>query len=257
MPVPTDLGLQSLLVKVAVASLCHTDGMVVKGDFKTKLPSIASHEGAGTVVQVGAEVKNFAAGDRVMVGIPQNPCGHCGDCLGPENFKQYCTNIAGHLGVTMDGAFADYLVADARTSVKLPDAVSFQTAAPMACAGCTVWRGVLQAKLKSGETLAIVGSGGGLGHLGIQFARALGLQVIAIDARDEGLELSKKVGAQILVDARKGDKSVVEEVKKVTNNHGADATINVSDASSAAATACAVTKMHGKMIQIAQVGKLS
>ncbi|KAE9961476.1 hypothetical protein BLS_002007 [Venturia inaequalis] len=256
-PVPTDLGPQSLLVKVAVASLCHTDGMVVNGDFNTKLPSIASHEGAGTVVEVGTEVKNFAPGDRVMVGIPQNPCGHCGDCLGPENFKQYCTNIAGHLGVTMDGAFADYLLSDARTSVKLPDAVSFQTAAPMACAGCTVWRGVLQAKLKSGETLAIIGSGGGLGHLGIQFARALGLQVIAIDARDEGLELSKKVGAQIVIDARKGNKSVVEEVHKVTNNQGADATINVSDANSAAATACAVTKMHCKMIQIAQPENVS
>lgn len=227
--------------------------MVINGDFKTKLPSIASHEGSGTVVQVGHEVKNFAPGDRVMVGIPQNPCGHCGDCLGPENFKQYCTNIAGHLGVTMDGAFADYLLADARTSVKLPDSISFQTAAPMACAGCTVWRGVLQAKLKSGETLAIVGSGGGLGHLGVQFARALGLQVIAIDARDEGLELSRKVGAQIIIDARKGDKSIIEEVHKVTNNQGADAALNVSDANSAAATACAVTKMHGKMIQIAQV----
>lgn len=230
--------------------------MVVNGDFKTKLPSIAFHEGAGTVVQIGTDVRNFAPGDRVMVGIPQNPCGHCGDCLGPENFKQYCTNIAGHLGVTMDGAFADYLLADARTSVKLPDAVSFQTAAPMAYAGCTVWRGVLQAKLQAGESLAIIGSGGGLGHLGIQFARALGLQVIAIDARDEGLELSKMVGAQIVIDARKGDKSVVvEEVHKVTNNQGADATINVSDANSAAATACAVTKMHGRMIQIAQVGE--
>lgn len=154
----------------------------------------------------------------------------------------------------MDGAFADYLLADARTSVKLPDAVSSQTAAPVACAGCTVWRGVLQSKLRSGKSLAIVGSGGGLGHLGIQFARASGLQVIAIDARDEGLELSKKVGAQIVIDARKGDKGVVVEVHKVTNNQGADATINVSDANSAAATACAVTKMHGKMIQIVQVG---
>lgn len=250
---PSDLGLYSLLVKVAVASLCHTDSMVVHGDFKTKLPSIASHEGSGTVVQVGSEVKNFAAGDRVMCGIPQNPCGHCSDCLGPENFKQYCTNIAGHLGVTLDGAFADYVLADARTSVKLPDAVSFETAAPMACAGCTVWRGVLQSKLQFGDSLAIVGSGGGLGHLGIQFARALGLQVIAIDARDEGLALSKTVGAQVVIDARKGDKSVVEEVHKVTNGAGADATLNLSDADSAAATACAVTKMHGKMIQIAQV----
>lgn len=112
--------------------------MVVNGDFKTKLLFIASHEGSGTVVQVGPEVKDFAPGDRVMCGILQNPCGHCENCLGLEIFKQYCPNIARHLGVTMDGALADYVLADARTSVRIPDSVSIQTPAPMACAGCAV-----------------------------------------------------------------------------------------------------------------------
>jgi propanol-preferring alcohol dehydrogenase len=240
-------------VKVAVASLCHTDGMVSAGDFSTKLPCTASHEGAGTVVAVGDSVTEFKPGDRIMCGLMTHPCGHCGDCLGPENYSQYCANNGGAIGVNRDGAFAEYVLVDSRSSAKLPDSVSFETAAPLACAGCTVWRGVLQSGLKAGEWIAFVGSGGGLGHLGIQFARALGLNVIGIDARDEGLELSKEAGAHLVVDARKGDKSVVGEVGKVTNGMGADATVNVSDAKTASATACAVTKMHGLMVQIAQV----
>ena len=188
-----------------------------------------------------------------MCGLMTHPCGRCGDCLGPEKYSQYCANNGGAIGVHRDGAFAEYVLVDSRSSAKLPPSVSFETAAPLACAGCTVWRGVLQSGLKAGEWLAIVGSGGGLGHLGIQFARALGINVVGIDAREEGLELSRKAGAHVVVDARKGDKAVVEEVHKVTNGAGTDATINVSDAKTAAATACAVTKLHGLMVQIAQV----
>lgn len=228
------------------------------GDFKTQLPCTASHEGAGTVVATGSSVSasTFKPGDRVMCGILLHPCGRCADCQGPENYSQYCTNGEGYIGIMKDGAFAEYVVADARTSAKLPDKVSFETAAPLACAGSTVWRGVLQAGLKSGEWLGIVGSGGGLGHLGIQFAKALGLNVVGIDARDEGLALSKEVGADVVVDARKGDQAVVEEVHKATNGEGVGATVNVSDARSAAATACAMTKRHGLVVQIAQVSSL-
>ena len=107
-------------------------------------------------------------------------------------------------------------------------------------------------ELKPGGWLAIVGSGGGLGHLAIQFAKALDLKVIGIDARDEGLALSTECGADIVVDARKGKEQVAKEVQEATDGRGADATVNVSDASEAAAIACAVTKKHGVMIQIAQ-----
>ena len=106
--------------------------------------------------------------------------------------------------------------------------------------------------MKAGESLAIVGGGGGLGHLGVQFAKALGLYVIAIDARDEALELAKKCGADTIVDARHGKEKVVEEVHKVTGRLGADATINVSDDVNAASASVAVTRMHGLMVQIAQ-----
>ena len=131
-------------------------------------------KGAGTIVALGSAVNGFTNGDRVMAGLPRERYGHCHDCLGPEEYRQYCTNIRGYVGVTLDGAFAEYMVADAREICVLPDAVSFGTAAPLACAGCTIWTGILQTGLKKGETVGIVGAGGGLGHLGCQFAKALG-----------------------------------------------------------------------------------
>lgn len=243
-PTPESLGPYDVLIKVAVASLCHTDGMVSAGVMGTKLPCIGSHEGAGTVVRLGSSVTDFKEGDRVMAGLPRSRCGHCPDCLGDENYRQYCPNLAGHVGVTLDGAFAEYMIVDGRESSRLPDDVSFETAAPLACAGCTVWRGILQTDLKKGETVAIVGAGGGLGHLGCQFAKALGIMVVGIDARDEGLALARDSGADVTIDARQEKEKVVGEVMKVTGGMGADATVNVSDNGQAAALACAVTKMQ-------------
>jgi propanol-preferring alcohol dehydrogenase len=115
---------------------------------------------------------------------------------------------------------------------------------------------VVQAKLEKGQWLGVVGSGGGLGHIGIQFAKALGLKIVGVDARDEGLELTRELGADLVVDARTKKGDVVKEVMKVTGGEGCYATINLSDARSAAALACAITRMHGRVIQIAQVGGL-
>ncbi|KAI1864612.1 hypothetical protein JX265_008336 [Neoarthrinium moseri] len=253
-PIPSDLGPHDLLVKVAVASYCHTDGMVSSGVFGTKLPVTASHEGSGTIIRTGSEAGDFKPGDRVMCGLPLHPCGACADCLGPdEGHRQYCAHLEGHVGVHVDGCLAEYVRVDARSTTPLPDEVSFLSAAPLACAGRTVWRSVLQADLKAGQWLAIVGSGGGLGHLGIQFAkRAKGLNVVGIDARDEGLRLSAESGADVVVDARKGKAEVVAAVQRVTGGQGADATIVLSDADDAAAVGCAVTKMHGTLVQVAQ-----
>ncbi|KAF2769228.1 GroES-like protein [Teratosphaeria nubilosa] len=252
-PVPSALAPQDLLIKVAVASNCHTDGMVQAGIFGTMLPVIASHEGSGTVVAVGpeAEKAGFKVGDRVMAGIPYHPCGKCADCNGPENQRQYCTEVQ-MLGVHADGFLAEYAKIDSKNSTALPNEVTFESAAPLACAGRTIWRGVLQTQLKPGEWVALVGSGGGLGHLGIQFAKALGLKVIGVDARDDGLALSKENGADLVVDACKGKEANVAEIQKATGGQLADSTICVSDAKSAAGLACAITKMHGVMVQIAQ-----
>ncbi|KAK8062024.1 Alcohol dehydrogenase 4 [Apiospora phragmitis] len=255
-PVPTidaeDLGPHDLLVKVAAASYCHTDGMVAAGVFGDRLPVTASHEGSGTVVRVGgggdASSSGFRVGDRVMCGLPFHPCGSCGDCRGgqdgegidDEGRQQYCASTEGHVGVHIDGCFAEYVRVGARFTTKLPQGVSLLRAAPLACAGRTVWRAVLQTGLKRGQWIAIVGSGGGLGHLGIQFAKkALGLRVIGIDARDEALTLSDSMGAD------------------ATNGPGADATVVLSDAPGAAALGCAVTRMHGTVVQVAQPDEVS
>lgn len=251
-PVPSDLQPHDLLIKTAVASNCHTDSMVRAGVFASALPLTASHEGSGTVVALGSAVRNFSLGDRVMCGLPLHPCGSCADCLGPERQTQYCAIIEGHVGVTVHGCFAEYVRVDERSTTRLPDEVSFLSAAPLACAGRTVWRSVLETGLVAGEWVCFVGSGGGLGHLGVQFAKALGLRVVGIEAREEGLEVSKEYGADVVVDARRGKDEVVEAVKEVTGGRGVDATVNLSDASSAAALACAVTKMHGLVVQIAQ-----
>ena len=137
--------------------------MVLDGVFAhvTKaLPITGSHEGAGTVVARGSEVSNLEEGDRIMVGIGIHPCGICAECQAPHDSSriQYCEQMEGLLGVTANGAFADYLVADARMAAKLPDKVTFETAAPLACAGLTVWRGIAKTGLTKGQWLAIVGS---------------------------------------------------------------------------------------------------
>lgn len=107
---------------------------------------------------------------------------------------------------------------------------------------------------RKGTTVLISFIGGGLGHLGIQFAKAKGIKIVGIDARDEGIALSKEVGADIVVDARKDKKEVIKQVMQATGGEGCYATINVSDARSAAALACAITKVHGKMVRQAYIG---
>ncbi|KAF7937799.1 uncharacterized protein EAE97_007595 [Botrytis byssoidea] len=231
-----------ILVRVAAASLCHTDGMVLEGVLGTTLPCTASHEGAGTVVAIGSSVSGFKPGDRILCSLTYHRCGVCTDCTGPEHEQQYCAHSGGYLGVLRNGSFAEYEVVDGTECNLLPD---------------NLRSGLAKTGLKSGEWIAIVGAGGGLGHLGVQFAKALGLKVIAIDARDEALQLAKDCGADVLVDARQDKNKVIEDVERVTGGHRANSTLNVSDHESAAATAVAVTKRHGTMIQIAQPEKIS
>ncbi|OQV02899.1 hypothetical protein CLAIMM_08015 [Cladophialophora immunda] len=234
-PTPSDLGPYDLL-RTAVASLCHTDLMVQAGFMPLKhgLPMTLSHEGTGVVVAAGASVEEFQPGDRVMSGITFHGCGHCDNCLAPadRDWKQYCFDTDGATGVMTDGAFAEYHVVDARMSCKVPEGVS---------------------GLGAGDWVAIVGAGGGLGHFGVQFAKASGMNVIAVEARDEGIEIAKKYGADHVLDAREGKDTVAAQVRALTpGGRGVDATVNVSDHPSAAALSAAITKSHGTVVQAAQ-----
>jgi len=250
-PPPEKLNEHDMLIKVAAASYCHTDAMVAAGLMRSKLPLTASHEGAGTVVALGSAAKGFEKDDRVLIGPVYHRCGQCADCA-TEN-EQYCTTTGGGLGFSTNGAFAEYEIVDAREAMLLPDNISFQNAPSLACAGRAIWGALMRADLKSGQSIAIVGSGGGLGHLGVQFAKALGLYVVAIDARDEALGLSKSCGADIVIDARKAKTDVIQDVQNVTDGCGVDAAVNASDAKGAASIAVAIIKKHGTMVQVAQV----
>ncbi|KAI9731570.1 MAG: hypothetical protein M1834_004690 [Cirrosporium novae-zelandiae] len=255
-PDPRNLGPHEILVKTATAGLCHTDFMVRDGVFGATLPRTASHEGAGTVVAIGSSIANLIPNDRVMIGIAKDACGHCASCTGPSEYTQYCP-YASNIGVTVHGTFAEFVVCDGREATPIPPSIPFTTAAPLACAGKTVWRGIIDASLQPNQTLAIVGAGGGLGHLGIQFAHVQQLKVIAIDARDEGLELCREENAEIVLDARIEHSEIINQVEKATSGKRADATLNLSDADSAAGLAAAVTRMHGRLVQIAQPPRVS
>lgn len=255
-PTPKEMQPHEMLIKVAAASICHTDLEYMKGNFPIKLPITGSHEGTGTVAAVGSNVKNFQPGDRVMVGMVFDRCGNCEICNGPEKFRLYCEKkdpLMSMMSVGRDGPWQEYLVVDGREAALLPDRMSFATAAPLACAGVVAWRGVVLADLKAGQWIGIVGSGGGLGHLAIQLAKAQGLKVFAVDAREPGIELSKQCGADLVLDARDGEEAIEKAAKETTASGGVAATLNLSDAPTALPIACAITKVSGTVVQIAVV----
>ncbi len=192
-PIP---GEGEVLIKVEASGVCHSDLHVAEGDWKqfagiTKLPLIVGHEVAGKVVEVGPGVSELKAGDRVGVPWIYWTCGECEFCReGNENLcvKQKIT------GVTVNGGYAEFIKAPASHATKIPDAVSSVQAAPLFCAGVTVYRAIMQAKPQRGQRLAVFGVGG-LGHLAIQIAVHLGLEVTAVDVADDKLALAKSLGA--------------------------------------------------------------
>jgi alcohol dehydrogenase, propanol-preferring len=256
-PTPKISGPYDVLVKVAAASYCHTDVLVQAGVMKTTLPCTASHEGAGTVLAVGDAVDQLRPGDRVMCGLFRDLCGTCEDCRYDDgSYSQYCQYSKGASGVDIDGNFAEYMVTDSRDAVKLPDSLDLDAVPPFACAGRTIFSGIKRSGVQANQWLGIIGGGGGLGHLGIQFCRSLGINVISVDARDDALDLSRQMGAHVTLDARSGQDTLVSEVLRVTNGQGVMSSINVADARDAVATACAITRKHGTLIQISQPPEL-
>jgi propanol-preferring alcohol dehydrogenase len=207
-----------ILVKTEACGVCHTDLHAANGDWplKPKPPFIPGHEAIGRVVQVGAGVTLVKEGDRVGVPWLYSACGHCEHCL--QAWETVCGE-AQFGGYTKDGGFAEYIVADPDYVAHIPDALSSVEAAPLICAGVTTYKGIKVADVRPGEWMAISGVGG-LGHLAVQYAKAMGLKVCAIDIDDGKLAHAKKLGADLVVNAKNGDPA--EAVKKGTTGgaHG-------------------------------------
>lgn len=195
-----------VLIEIEACGVCHSDLHVADGDWVqlagiVKKPLILGHEIAGRVVERGAEVRSLSVGDRVGVPWIHRTCGVCEFCCeGNENLcmKQQIT------GVTVDGGYAEYVTAPATHALPIPDGVSSIEAAPLFCAGVTVYRALNQSGIVSGQRLAVFGIGG-LGHLAVQIGKALGAEIIAIDVAEEKLALAKSLGAAHTMDAASPD----------------------------------------------------
>lgn len=216
-PVPVP-GNGQILVKVEACGVCHTDLHAANGDWPVKPnpPFIPGHEGVGYVVAVGPNVKHIKEGDRVGVPWLYSACGHCEYCL--DAWETLCMKQQ-NTGYSVNGSFAEYVVADADYVGILPDNIGFVEIAPVLCAGVTVYKGLKMTDAKPGDWVVISGIGG-LGHMAVQYAKAMGLNVAAVDIDDAKLDLAKRLGASVTVNAMKTDPAAALQ-KEIGGAHGA------------------------------------
>jgi len=194
---------QEVLVKIHACGVCHTDLHACHGDWpvKPKMPLVPGHEGVGEIVEIGEQVKHLRLGDRVGIPWLYSACGFCDYCLsGDENLCLSQQNA----GYSVDGSYAEYCKADSNYVVKIPDGIDYVDAAPLFCAGVTTYKALKVSTAKPGEWVAIFGIGG-LGHLAVQYAVAMGLNVIAVDTGAEKLQLAKSLGASLCLDFKEDD----------------------------------------------------
>ncbi len=201
-PVP-EPGPGQIVVKVEASGVCHTDLHAAEGDWpvKPKLPLIPGHEAVGYVAAVGSGVKNVKEGDRVGVPWLHTACGHCEHCL--DGWETLCTQQK-NTGYSVDGGYAEYVLADPNYVGHLPDSVSFTEIAPVLCAGVTVYKGIKATDVRPGQWIVISGIGG-LGHMAVQYAKAMGMNVVAVDIADEKLQFARQLGADLTVSASTED----------------------------------------------------
>lgn len=215
-PVP-DPGPGQVLIRVVASGVCHTDLHAADGDWpvKPKLPFVPGHEGVGHVAALGAGVTSLKEGDRVGVPWLHSACGACEYCL--TGWETLCPNQQ-NTGYSVDGGFAEYVLAPAAYAGRLPDAVDFVQAAPVLCAGVTTYKGIKELDVKPGDWVVVSGIGG-LGHLAVQYARAMGLHVAAVDVADEKLDLARELGAELTVNCASED--ATERIQGATGGaHG-------------------------------------
>jgi propanol-preferring alcohol dehydrogenase len=235
-----------VLIKVEACGVCHSDLHVADGDWKqfagiTKLPLIVGHEVAGKVVEVGSAVHALKVGDRVGVPWIFWTCGECEFCR--EGYENLCVRQK-ITGVTVDGGYAEFIKAPATHATKIPDSVSSVQAAPLFCAGVTVYRAIMQAKPQRGQRLAVFGVGG-LGHLAIQIAVHLGLEVSAVDVADDKLALAKSLGAVNTFNA-----TTANVVKEMRRRGGAHIVLVTSGSKAAYDTAFYCVRPTGTLLAV-------
>ncbi len=240
-PVPEPKA-NEILVKMETTGVCHTDLHAVQGDWpiKPNPPFIPGHEGVGYVVAAGRDVKHVKEGD--LVGTPwlYSACGVCEHCLaGWETLCEHQQNG----GYSVNGSFAEYAIADPDYVAHVPKGSDLVAIAPILCAGVTVYKGLKMTDAKPGNWVVISGIGG-LGHLAVQYAVAMGFNVAAVDVDDAKLALARRLGAAVAINARTTDP--IAGVKKETG--GAHGVLVTAVSPKAFAQAVGMLRRGGAMV---------
>lgn len=208
-------GPDEVLVNIKYSGVCHTDLHAVNGDWPlpTKLPLVGGHEGAGVVVARGELVTDVEIGDHAGIKWINGSCLACDFC---QQMDEPLCSKALLSGYTVDGTFQQYAIAKAAHVARIPKDVDLEAVAPILCAGITVYKGLKESGARPGQTVAIVGAGGGLGSIATQYAKAMGLKVIAIDGGEEKRKMcTEKLGASSFVDFQTSS-NVVKDVQSAT-----------------------------------------
>ncbi|KAG5748574.1 hypothetical protein H9Q72_009295 [Fusarium xylarioides] len=221
-PVPTP-GSDEVLINVKYSGVCHTDLHAVNGDWplESKMPLVGGHEGAGIVVARGELVKDVEIGDHVGLKWLHGSCMSCEQCR--QSNESLCSE-ASLSGYTVDGSFQQYAVGKAAHVARIPKDCDLAGVAPILCAGLTVYKALKSSGVRPGQSVVIAGAGGGLGTFAIQYAKAMGLRVVALDGGDEKRKVCTELGADVFVDF-KTSTDIVGEIKNATGGLGPDAVL--------------------------------
>ncbi|RUL55113.1 MULTISPECIES: alcohol dehydrogenase AdhP [Lysinibacillus] len=233
-----------ILVKIEACGVCHTDLHAAHGDWpvKPKLPLIPGHEGVGVVVEIAKDVTSIKVGDRVGIPWLYSACGDCEYCLAGQ--ETLCPNQLNG-GYSVDGGYAEYCKAPADYVARIPENVDPVEIAPILCAGVTTYKALKISGAKPGEWVAIYGIGG-LGHIALQYAKAMGLNVVAVDISDDKSNLAIELGADIAINGLKEDP--VEVIKEKVG--GVHAAISVAVSKKAFEQAYQSVKRGGTLVVV-------
>ena len=209
-PIPSP-GPGEVLIKVVASGVCHTDLHAANGDWPVKpsVPFVPGHEGAGIIAACGPGVVGLKDGDRAGVAWLHDACGQCEYCM--TGWDSLC-HAQHNTGYSVNGSFAEYVIGAAPYIARLPESADLAQLAPILCAGVTTYKGIKETEVRPGEWVAISGIGG-LGQLAVQYAKAMGLHVAALDITEDKLALARASGAEITVNAKMPDaaRQIVKE----------------------------------------------
>lgn len=239
-------GSDEVLIQVEACGVCHSDLHLAEGDWPQlmkiiKKPLILGHEVVGRVVEKGDAVTHLQIGDRVGVAWTHWTCGECDYCK--EEAENLCSRQM-ITGASVDGGYAELMKAKASHALKVPENLRSEEAAPLFCAGVTVYHAIRKSGVRSGQRVAIFGIGG-LGHIAVQVAKTFGTEVIAVDISDDKLELARELGADHTINAAKED-----AVKTIRQMSGAHVVVITSAAKSAFDAAFYAVRSNGKMMVV-------